>query len=50
MRPPLTISGSQAHHGYGGEPGPRIALGKPHAEDITISVLLAEAGRGLGFR
>ena len=44
VRPPLTIGGSQAHHGHGGEPGPRFALGKPHAEDITSLPPLARPG------
>src|SRR6266404_5709081 len=44
VRTPPTISGSQARDGHGEEPGPRIAFGKPHAEDITIFALLAAPG------
>jgi hypothetical protein len=44
MRPTPPVGGAKPHHGYRGEPGPRLALGKLHGEDITSFL------PGRGFR
>ena len=45
MRPPLNVCGPQPRHGHRGEPGPRLAFGKPHAEDITVTGAAGRARR-----